>query len=466
MKNEIFTIQILEDKDYDALHEQFSNISKEDLAGSLGFADKEKGEAYVRKTNVAGIDESTMQHELQELLAKNSSHEDLDGIRWKKGKDIFKNVVAPIVLSMINPALGAAYAGVNNYQTSGSYGKAALAAATTYAGAKMGGGGKAFSAGAKASKGGILGKTLSGLKGAAVGTPATSTSAATTGLIGTRGAVLGLGTTPTSAMRGALQGPVTASQAGMGYTNLSQVPTATAPLLSNIASQTTPVNQQVTQAAPKSTLGKITETVGSAIKKPSTVLGGASVLGSMATPTPSFEMPQEITDLRTKLSTGSMTPLGEQAKASLSQLLQSTPDAQINVRLTDLEKEYQDQQTALANRWNAIDENYQKRGDYQLESNDLNERYMMAKDRITAEATSELNQQKLSAIQQAFNVEQNTANAMLDIASLDAWAAAQKYGISAEAAQEIRQALSQIGVGMIQQGFTKSGSLNSGMQSQ
>ena len=110
MKNRIYTIQVLEDKDYDSLDEIFPNIKKEELRDSLGFADKEKGEAYVRKTNVDTLDEATMQHELQELLAKTSEHE-IDNIRWKKGGA--GRFFVPALLSLV-PGIGPGLAAAAN----------------------------------------------------------------------------------------------------------------------------------------------------------------------------------------------------------------------------------------------------------------------------------------------------------------------------------------------------------------
>src|SRR3990167_9069360 len=109
MKNRIFTIQVLDDKNYEALHEVISDVRAEDLKNSLGFAIKDKGEAYVRKTNVAELDEATMQHELQELLAKHSEHEDADNIRWKKGGALRTFLpIAAAFIPGVGPVLSAA----------------------------------------------------------------------------------------------------------------------------------------------------------------------------------------------------------------------------------------------------------------------------------------------------------------------------------------------------------------------
>ena len=88
MRKQIFTIMKLEDKDYLDLYKQFPNIKKEDLENSLGFADREAGEIYVRKTGIKDVDNNTILHEAQELFSETSPHEK-DGIRFGWFKKIF-----------------------------------------------------------------------------------------------------------------------------------------------------------------------------------------------------------------------------------------------------------------------------------------------------------------------------------------------------------------------------------------
>ena len=111
MSKQIFTIQLLEDKDYLNLHKQFSNIKEEDLHNSLGFADKEDGSAFIRKSSIKDVDIATVQHEIQELMSDKSEHEK-NGIRFGWFKKAFGfssqpavNVAAPILAAMI-PGIG------------------------------------------------------------------------------------------------------------------------------------------------------------------------------------------------------------------------------------------------------------------------------------------------------------------------------------------------------------------------
>src|SRR3990167_7905710 len=226
MKNRIFTIQVLDDKNYEALHEVISDVRAEDLKNSLGFAIQDRGEAYVRKTGVAELDESTMQHELQELLAKNSEHEDENNIRWKKGGAL--RTILPIAAAFLpfGPLLSAGLnVGLNQAAQSRhpeelgppSIGSALMQGVAGYAGGKAAGGAvSGAKAGMQAGKslGGILG---SAVQGAGTGT-FTTTAGKSTSLLGGQGllggsAPLGL-ISPTSAVNMGIVKPNTANLLG------------------------------------------------------------------------------------------------------------------------------------------------------------------------------------------------------------------------------------------------------------
>lgn len=81
-----YKIKVLSNEDYD-------NLPYKHAKTSLGCADPVSQTAYIRNTGVPAIDQSTMQHELEELLATVSPHEE-DGIRYKKAMDIFRPLLA------------------------------------------------------------------------------------------------------------------------------------------------------------------------------------------------------------------------------------------------------------------------------------------------------------------------------------------------------------------------------------
>ena len=111
-----YKIFVLDPEEYDTLHKHYP-MKKEDLEGSLGFAYGKTGEAFIRRTGNPEWDEETILHEAEELLAKHSSHEDFNNIRWKKGKDIFAQII-PIVASVLAGPLGPIAAGLIGAGTS------------------------------------------------------------------------------------------------------------------------------------------------------------------------------------------------------------------------------------------------------------------------------------------------------------------------------------------------------------
>lgn len=195
----MYIIKVLDDVD-------FNNLPYKHVRESLGCADPKTNTAYIRRTHWGEVSNTvdllTLQHELDELLATVSPHEE-DGIRYKKGRDIF-GVVGPAILSAFNPALGAlSAAGYQGYKV--SKGESApwqipLSAALTFAGGKAFRGMDAFKAGAEASKGvggGWFGQTLSGAQSVLGFTPGAVSTMSQMGLP----AASGMGLAPSAATR-------------------------------------------------------------------------------------------------------------------------------------------------------------------------------------------------------------------------------------------------------------------------
>lgn len=93
MSKQIFTIMKLKEKDYLDLYKQFPNIKKEDLENSGGFADREEGEIYIRKSGDKEMDNAMILHEAEELFKETSPHEK-GGIRFGFGS-WFKKTFIP-----------------------------------------------------------------------------------------------------------------------------------------------------------------------------------------------------------------------------------------------------------------------------------------------------------------------------------------------------------------------------------
>ena len=70
-----YTLHYLSDKEFD-------NLPYKHVKTSFGCADEKTGNAYVRRTGIRPIDEFVTEHEIAELVAKVSPHEE-DGIRYK-----------------------------------------------------------------------------------------------------------------------------------------------------------------------------------------------------------------------------------------------------------------------------------------------------------------------------------------------------------------------------------------------
>lgn len=163
----MFSIRVLEDREFDQLPYKYAKEA-------LGCADPSTNTAYVRNTHWGDISKTvnllTIQHELDELVAKTSPHE-VDGIRYKKGRDIFAPIgtallslipVAGIPLSM---AATAGYGAYKVHKKESTWPQVGLQTAMVGLGSKLAqsaGGYKAGVAASAAKGGGWFGQSLSG----------------------------------------------------------------------------------------------------------------------------------------------------------------------------------------------------------------------------------------------------------------------------------------------------------------
>jgi len=484
MKNGIFTIQVLDDKNYEALHEVISDVGAEDLRAALCFAIKDRGEAYVRKTGVAELDESTMQHELQELLAKNSEHEDENNIRWKKGGAL--RTILPIAAAFI-PGIGPLLAaglnvGMNQYAQSRhpeelgppSIGSALVQGVSGYMGGKAAGGAvSGAKAGMQAGKslGGILG---SAVQGAGTGT-FTTPAGQSTSLLGGQGllggsAPLGL-VSPTSAANmgivkpntanllgspSGLVGPATEAQAAKGAASLAQVPVS--PVSGGVAGAGTP---------------SLMEGVGKSLIKPETILGAGSLMASQAPKTPQFEMPSQVADIQAKLMQGeALSPLGQQARSELSKIMASKPselyptanDEFYNAALRRTRQSYATAEEQLDAAYNNA--GMYGSGEHLAAKAKLKEELARTESGLAAETEQRrfelARTAQYTATQDALGVDKNVMDDLAGLTGLDVQTAAMIYGAKTADVQAIRENLGTLGVELLLrgQGVQKSGGLN------
>lgn len=221
----MYTLKVLNDAEFDRL--PYKHVKE-----SLGCADPKTKTAYVRHTGIRPLDSFVTEHELDELVAKVSPHEE-DGIRYKKGREI----IAPIgtaLLAMIpgiGPPLAAAaqagYTGYKVHKGEAEPWQIPLNAALAFGGGKLAQGTSGYTnAVADSAKmgGGMVGQTLSGIQGMLGFTPGasaalagkTATEAAMNPLIGMAASGLGSGASPAAALMGSTAAPGAAVGAGGG----------------------------------------------------------------------------------------------------------------------------------------------------------------------------------------------------------------------------------------------------------
>lgn len=519
MKNRIYTIAVLDDKEYDSLHKQFPQIKEGDLKDSLGFADQDKGECYVRRTNVAEIDAATMQHELQELLSKNSSHEDEVGIRWKKGgaarsivPGILGLLAAPFTggASLIPALLGAASSiGMNQYAQSrhpeqlGKPGQIGSIALQGLGGAASGLGGA-----------GVSGAIAGGIKGGAAAAPGFMSKAG--GILGGvgKGAMAGAKEfAPTPAVPGAITAPALKApgldlttpsfsaggpasilaRGGMSATSTPMAaasPAALPGILGNLGNVTSAVNSfspAVNPAAatlpsvtPPNILGggggaptppkpSFMDKVGEFATQPSNLLGAGSLAASMAPQTPQFEMPSSVGDIRSKLLSpeGGLTPLGQQAQLELGNILKSQPqelyptanDAYYNAALRRTRENYaiaEQQMDAAYNNAGMLNS-----GEHLAQKAKMKEELARTESALASETEQRrfelARTAKYQAIQEALKVDKDTMDDLVGLTSLDVQTAAMMYGAKVEDVKSIRDALGTSGKELLLRGTTPPG---------
>jgi hypothetical protein len=103
--SEEYTIHILPDEEFEKLP-----VGKPKEA--MGMTDAKRKIAWVRQTGVKDLDDHTIRHEFDELMSGTSLHEE-DGIRYKKGGNIFKAIVSALAFAVpgIGPILGPVVSG-------------------------------------------------------------------------------------------------------------------------------------------------------------------------------------------------------------------------------------------------------------------------------------------------------------------------------------------------------------------
>ena len=93
----MYEIKVLGSNEFDQAASSDPRYSYVDDS-NMGFADREKGVAYVRDTAIHDLNKYLINHELEELDSDESTHEDPNGIRHKK---FFKDLILPALSGIV-----------------------------------------------------------------------------------------------------------------------------------------------------------------------------------------------------------------------------------------------------------------------------------------------------------------------------------------------------------------------------
>ena len=195
-----YKLAYLNDQEFEAL--SLVNPRYVNTKDDFGFADMITNRIFVRKTGNSIVDQFVTNHEIEEILAKNSEHQDEFNIRHKKGGALrtilpiaaaFVPVVGPLLSAGLNIGLNqAAQARHPEELGKPSIGSALVQGASGFLGGKAAGavtegaikGGTAAAPGLLSKAAGIAGGAGKGAMGAlGFGTPAPAATATTPGAL-------------------------------------------------------------------------------------------------------------------------------------------------------------------------------------------------------------------------------------------------------------------------------------------
>ena len=267
---------------------------------------------------------------------------------------------------------------------------------------------------------------------------------------------------------GALQDPVTKAQSAQGFTNLSQVPgmSPLTPKLPTVTPQlpALPKPGGITTETP-SLMEGIGTKASEFLKSPTNVLGLASMGSSMLSKTPQFEMPSYVSDLRTKLMAGeSLSPLGQQAKSSLAEILGAEPtelyptanDEYYNAALRRTRESYAEAGKRLDSAYNLA--GVYGSGEHLAEKSKLQEELARTESALYAQTEQRrfelARTEKYQAIQDSLGVDRATMDDIIGMTGLDVQTAAMVYGAQVADVTAIRESLGTLGMELMLRGKT------------
>ncbi len=479
-----YKIFVLDDDEYLGLHKYIPGVKKDDLDISLGFANPKTKEAYVRKTRCKEMDDETIIHEAEELLAKVSPHEE-DGIRWKKGMDIITPIIQAVATITGHPyiaaGIGAARGAYKQATGQGTLGGtlistaaplaagalgAGAAGGAAYTAAKAGGQGiiSSFGQALKAGTGSLLGMTPAATATYPAGTPVGVTNVGTYSQFpGASAANLATAPLSTAPQTLGIGQSILGSAMGAGIgSQIGQAPKVT----TQGVGQITPVPP--TPAAPFSLKSLVT---------PANILGAGSLLASQGIKQPTFQMPESVEMIRSKLlatgAEGGLTDIGKQARLELGNIMKATPtelyptatDEYYNAALRRTRESYAQAEKQLDAAYNIA--GVYGSGEHLAEKAKLKENLARTESALAAETEQRrfelARNAQYQAIQDSLGVDKDVMDDLVGLSGLDVQTAAMMYGAQVQDVQSIREALGTLGVELLVRGTTGKGMQTGGI---
>ena len=484
----MFAIKVLNDF-------EFNNLPFRHVKEAFGCANPKTGTAYVRRTGIKPLDTMVMDHEIDELVNKYSDHEDVDGIRYKKGKDVFKSV-APILGGIVTggllaPALGIGAtmsnviggvtgAGIAGGQRGGKpkewLPSAAMGGLSGVGGASLG---RGAVSGFKAAEPGFLSKAGGTMKGAAQGlgfggSAKAAAPAATAAPAGTAGSIPSgwtpMGYTPAGApgygfpaSRGlSITGaPSTAGSAAQGAWAASLPSEAASTLgfqgLRDPFKPKLPLKEAVeaptVSTAPAAAAGKEN------LFKKALTSGGVSGIGQMmAPPVEPFEpfesspLVQEVLERTNAFEPFESDLFQEVLARTRAGTQQSLTEDQKAMIVNNLDEQLQGVRDELKQRFKALrpGSDIENDSSYREAIMELESDFAERKSRVLSEFQLTTGRQTTQDLKSLALTEagytQDQISTLAQLAQLDVQSLAYKTGLSAQEAQEFKEMFAQLGV--------------------
>jgi len=476
-----FTIEVMSP-------EKFENLPYRYAKDSFGLCDRKNGKIFLMDLGDGRLNRLTLDHEMDEMIAKYSNHEDEDGIRYKH-KKTWRNATIGILTAALGGGLmaggGAAAApaatgtGTTTAATGTTlYGGAAPATGYTAGGIGAGGnmatagqmfaaptltaGGAAVGAAGAGSLAGSAGAGLTAGKTAATGTGLTAAAAGKTATAGkTAGALdaFSIPKTTTPAVpksTGSIGAQGIAKPATTG--NVSRLYGGPAP---SVAKAGLPSAGQTSSAASQG--GIMTKLLGKSW--PKTLAGFAIPMAAQGMKQPEMPESAEVASLSEKIKggDGAVTPIGtlglEKLTGRLGAEYSGLPEDYKTAQLANFDNAYKDAKDSLVSRYKQLRPGADIETDsaFRKDMMKLESDWAQKKSNYIANLEHQHQQEFLTReaedMRTALGVDEQTFNRYADIAQLDLDRIMLEYGIDYATAAQFKEIFGKFGGMMMQKGL-------------